>query len=183
MPSDKEISQAQVASGTISLQGQCPSRGYRLRDFTLNSADGKDIHLSDYRGRSNLVLVFAGRAGSASNLLAEIGQHCSQLQGEDAQALAIVQDATDAVVHLAQKLALSFPLLIDEDGRIHREFGATADEGTAAPAVYITDRYGEVFASYRTAVGQALPNVQEILTWLSFVNSQCPECEPPEWPP
>ena len=180
MPSEKESSQAQVASGAISSPGQYPSRGYRLRDFTLKSADGTDIRLSDYRGRSNLVLVFAGSAGTAFNLLAEIGQHDSQLQEEEAQVLAIVQDATDAVVHLARKLALSFPLLVDEDGCVHREFGAAHAEAT--PAIYITDRYGEVFGSYPTAVSQALPTLEEILDWLSFINSQCPECEPPEWP-
>lgn len=24
--------------------------------------------------------------------------------------------------------------------------------------------------------------VKEILGWLAFVNRQCPECSPPEWP-
>jgi hypothetical protein len=35
---------------------------------------------------------------------------------------------------------------------------------------------------YRTRDGQVLPKVAEILSWLEFVNSQCPECDPPEWP-
>ena len=49
-------------------------------------------------------------------------------------------------------------------------------------AIYITDRFGEVFAVFRESEKQAMPSVQEILGWLSFVNSQCPECSPPEWP-
>ena len=65
---------------------------------------------------------------------------------------------------------------------MHREFGAADEAGRPAPAVYITDRYGEVFGSYRSAGGQALPKLEEILDWLAFINSQCPECEPPEWP-
>ena len=49
-------------------------------------------------------------------------------------------------------------------------------------AVYVTDRFGEVFATFRESEKQAMPSVQEILGWLDFVNSQCPECSPPEWP-
>jgi peroxiredoxin len=73
-------------------------------------------------------------------------------------------------------------VLSDGDGRIHREVGASDEQGHAAAAAYVIDRYGEIFAIYRTRDGQALPNAAEILNWLEFVNSQCPECEPPEWP-
>jgi hypothetical protein len=54
--------------------------------------------------------------------------------------------------------------------------------GQAEMAVYVTDRFGEVFATFRESEKQAMPGVQEILEWLTFVNSQCPECSPPEWP-
>lgn len=32
------------------------------------------------------------------------------------------------------------------------------------------------------AAGDNLPSVADVLNWLEFVNAQCPECEPPEWP-
>jgi hypothetical protein len=72
--------------------------------------------------------------------------------------------------------------LVDEDGRIHRPAGAADKEDHPATAIYITDRFGEVFAVYRAAEGQAIPSVREIVEWLSFINSHCPECGPPEWP-
>ena len=49
-------------------------------------------------------------------------------------------------------------------------------------AVYIIDRFGEVFTTFRESERQAMPSVQEILGWLTFVNSQYPECSPPESP-
>jgi hypothetical protein len=73
-------------------------------------------------------------------------------------------------------------VLADQDGRIHRQAGAIGPHGQEAAAVYVTDRFGEVFGVYRTSDGQPLPGVADILSWLEFVNSQCPECEPPEWP-
>jgi hypothetical protein len=44
------------------------------------------------------------------------------------------------------------------------------------------DRFAEVFGAYRSRDGQSLPTTAEVLSWLEFINSQCPECEPPEWP-
>ena len=80
------------------------------------------------------------------------------------------------------RLKLPFVVLSDGDGRIHREVGASDEQGHVAAAAYVIDRYGETFAIYRTRDGQALPSAVDILNWLEFVNSQCPECEPPEWP-
>lgn len=176
------MSQAQIAGGAISSPGQCPTRGYRLREFTLTSADGKQVHLSDYRGRSDLVMLLAGKAEPACVLLAELGHHYSQLREAEAQVLAVFEGSRQEAAGVAENLVLPFPLFVDEDGSVHRQLGATDSEGRPAPALYITDRYGEVFAAYRSAAGQGLPRADEVLNWLAFINSQCPECEPPDWP-
>ena len=81
-------------------------------------------------------------------------------------------------LELAQEANLPFPLLVDEDGRIHRSAGAADKSGHPAIAIYITDRFGEVFAVYRAAEGQTMPSAQEIIKWLTFINIQCPECWP-----
>ena len=46
---------------------------------------------------------------------------------------------------------------------------------TRRQAIYVIDRFDEVFAVYRAAEGQAMPSAWEIVEWLSFINSQCPE--------
>src|SRR5690348_6736490 len=176
------MTQAQTASGMLSPVGQPPQRGYRLRDFQLFTADGRQIRPSDFRAHANLVLIFAGVPTTAMNVLEEIAQHKHELQAEEAQVIAIVQATAAVAAELASTFKVQIPLLVDADGSVHRGFGAAAHDGVPAPAIYITDRYGEVFAAFRTAIGQRLPTFDEILSWLSFVNSQCPECESPEWP-
>ncbi len=176
------MTQAQTASGILSPLGQPPLRGYRLRDFTLAAVDGRQILPSDYRARANLVLIFTGTADMAMNLLKNLAQRNHELLKEDSQVIAVVQGGKEAAIELARALELPFPVLVDENGSVHRQFGAAGRDGAVSPAIYITDRYGEVFGSFRTAIGQRLPSFQEILSWLSFVNSQCPECESPEWP-
>ena len=132
-----------------------PAKGQLIRDFTLTSTLGQEISLSDYRGRSNLVLVFAG--GSVDNpdlkVLAEIAADHNRFQDEQTQVLAIMQCTQERAARISQVANLPFPLLVDEDGRIHRSAGAADKSGHPAIAIYITDRFGEVFAVYRAAQG------------------------------
>ena len=178
------MTQAQFAGGTVDAPQARPEKGQLIRGFTLISALGQPISLSDYRGHSNLVLVLAG--GDSGNpdlvILTEIAANYAQFREQQAEVLAILQCDRERAVQIAHQTGLPFPILVDEDGRIHRSAGAVDGSGHPAVAIYITDAFGEVFALYRTAVGQTMPSVQEIVKWLSFINMQCPECGHPEWP-
>ena len=178
------MTQAELAGGMANAPEARPGKGQLIRDFTLISSLGQPISLSDYRGRSNLVLIFAGGkdGGSDIKILAEIATDYAGFLDEQTQVLAIVQCTREKAARIKAKTNLPFPLLVDEDGRIHRDTGAADKYGQPVTAIYITDRFGEVFAVYRAAEGQTMPEVREIVTWLSFINSQCPECGPPEWP-
>lgn len=50
---------------------------------------------------------------------------------------------------ISQESNLQCPVLADEDGRAHRDLGVQALDGKCAPAVYVTDRYGEFYAVAR----------------------------------
>ena len=179
------MTQAELAGGMANAPQARPAKGQLIRDFTLTSTLGEPISLSDYRGRSNLVLVFAagGEDGSPDlKILAEIAADHARFLDEQTQVLAILQCSKEKAARIKEQANLPFPLLVDEDGQTHRRAGAADNDGHPATAIYITDRFGEVFAVYRAAEGQTMPDSQEIVTWLAFINSQCPECSPPEWP-
>jgi len=176
------MSQAEIAGGQVTLSYELPMKGHRLHDFELKSTPGRHIQLSDYRGWRNLVLVFTDDQQTTAELLSEISRDHEQFKSEEAQVIAVAQCSIEGCARITEQLKLPFPVLSDREGRIHREVGASDQEGHAAAAVYITDRYGEVFGLYRTRDGQTLPRTAEILNWLEFINSQCPECEAPEWP-
>ena len=53
------MTQAELAGGMANARQARPAKGQLIRDFTLTSTLGEPISLSDYRGSSNLVLVFA----------------------------------------------------------------------------------------------------------------------------
>lgn len=178
------MTQSQLAGGSHEPPPVCPIKGQLIRDFTLISALGQPVSLSHYRGRANLVLVLVGEHVGNPDLriLSEIAADYAQFRDEQAEVLAILQSSQQAAVDILRQANPPFPLLIDEDGRIHRSAGAADACGRPSAAIYVIDSFGEVFAVYRTAEGETMPTAQEIVKWLSFINMQCPECEHPEWP-
>jgi peroxiredoxin len=156
----ERMTQAEIGSGTADAPQVRPAKGQLIRDFSLASTDGQKISLSDYQGHFNLVLVFAGGgAGSADlKILAEIAADYGHIQEQQAQVLAVLQCTRKAAARIKREENLPFPLLVDEDGRIHRPAGAADKHGHPATAIYIADRFREVFAVYRAAEGQTMPS-------------------------
>ena len=85
------MTQAELAGGMANVPEARPGKGQLIRDFTLISTLGQPISLSDYRARSNLVLIFGGGDGSSDmEILAEIARDYAGFLDEQAQVLAIV---------------------------------------------------------------------------------------------
>jgi peroxiredoxin len=176
------MSQAEIAGGKVVSSGELPSKGRRFTDFELVSSEGERVMLSDHRGRRNLVLIFADNSEECRNLLSALAARYQEFRDQESEVLAIVHLSTVQADEVKQRSALPYPVLADVDGSIHQSVGAADAQGKDAAAVYVTDRFGEIFAIYRTVEGTRLPSDADILSWLEFINSQCPECEAPEWP-
>jgi peroxiredoxin len=157
-------------------------RGEILPGFTLPDIDGSPVFLESYRGRKNLIVVFAGdEVGEApvTVLIEQLDARAEELTLEAAQVLVVVPSRSAAV---PQRARWAFPVLVDDGAPIHRNVGATDAEGRAAPAVFVTDRFREIYAAYLSRPGSTLLGAKEILDWLVFINIQCPECGVSEWP-
>jgi peroxiredoxin len=157
-------------------------RGEMFPGVTLSVLDGSPVELERYRGRNNLVLIFAGDAlgaGPTSALLEDLVARSAELAAEVTQVLVVV-DSRGAVA--PQGDPGPFPILVDSDAHLHRRVGATDAAGQPAPALFVTDRFREIYATYVSAEGSVLPGGKEVMDWLRFINIQCPECGVPEWP-
>jgi hypothetical protein len=49
--------------------------------------------------------------------------------------------------------------------------------GARAPSALVADRWGEIVYAIATGSVGALPLVDELVEWVTYVQSQCPECE------
>jgi peroxiredoxin len=174
--------QAEIAGRLVAPPEKTPANGALIRDFQLLSVEGKPVLFSEYRGRFNMVLVFVGQSKGANDFLSNLQKHRGELAENEARVLAVLAGSQQRCSELKRSLGLSFEVLADEDGRVHRLLGAVDTEGHICPAVFVTDRFGEVFSAYSARQGKGLPGFEEILSWIDFINRQCPECGAREWP-
>ena len=155
--------------------------GFMIRDFTLESSRGENLGISSFRGRSNLAVVFPGYSNAMRVFLEDVVRHRGELSEQETTTLVIVPHGPE---ERAIPIAAKSPIVVlyDKMHRVHRLSGATGENGRPIPLVYLTDRFGEIVSTYVAPHHSMPPNVEEILRILEFVNHQCPECEPPEWP-
>ncbi len=176
--------QAEIGSATVTSNQSLPSRGHRLADFTLSSSQGAQVSLYDYRGRSNLVLFFAARPETSpeKGLLQALTEHYGEIGDADSEVIAVAAAQPEKAEQIRRNLRLPFPVWADPDLHIHNLVGASGAQGIPAAAFYVTDRFLEVYAAWRSGTGDQLPDVSEVLSWLTYLDSQCPECAQAEWP-
>lgn len=178
--------QAEIGSGKVTAPTSFPTRGHLMPDFTLSSNDGRQVSLYDYRGRSNLVLLFAGRTKDSTDspLLNALAKRYGEIAETDSGVVVVLAEPAAQADDFKRKMhfLVSVPVLCDPDMRVHHAVGASGAQEVPAAALYITDRFLEVFAVWRTGIGDRLPDITDVLSWLNYLDSQCPECTQIEWP-
>lgn len=178
MGADDVMIQAEIGGAARVDPGTGLQRpGYMIRDFILESSPGQNIQISSFRGRANLVLVFPGHSDAMRILLEDAARHSRELIELEATVVVIVPQEQQE-----NTLDPSILVLHDSTHAVHRRYGATDEHGRPVPVVYVTDRFGEIASTYAAPGHMMPPKLEEILNTLEFLNQQCPECEPPEWP-
>lgn len=176
--------QAEIGSAKVTAAESFPTRGHLMPDFTLLSSDGKQVSLYDHRGRSNLAIYFAGSAQDSiiRPLLSALAKRYGELTEADSEVVVVVAGSVGQAEEFRRKIQFPFPVLADTDLRVHNSVGASGAQAVPAAALYITDRFLEVSAVWRTGAGDSLPDISEVLSWLNYLDSLCPECTQIEWP-
>ena len=151
--------------------------GQQVPDFSLRALDGREVRAWSYRNRRNLIVVLIAGAECepCRVLLVDLAHHRQQIDWDEGQVLSIVYGPREEAERLARPDGIDYPLLFDPDGKVFRALGAWTDAGPAAWTAYVTDRDGQIYASYQAGAGRSLPAVAELLEWLSYIAMQCPE--------
>jgi peroxiredoxin len=173
--------QAEIAGRVIAPEGH-PEKGNVLPDFELPSSQGQPVLASAYRGRSNLVLILAADSNLLNGLFSQLETKQQELAENNTRILVMAAGTMQHACELKQELRLNHDLLVDLDGRVHRILGAINAAGQPVPMVFVTDRFGEIFAIFKIDEHKSIPSAEDVLGWLEFINRQCPECGAREWP-
>jgi peroxiredoxin Q/BCP len=129
--------------------------------FTLKSADGNEISLASYKNKKMVVLVFypGDNTPICTKQLCELRDSYEKLRAIDVEVLGI--NAGDSASHerFASKNGYQFPLLVDEDKIVAKEYGQTVAIWGVKRAVFVVDKNGKIIFSQ-----QGKPPVEDIIS-------------------
>lgn len=140
--------------------------------FHLFGRDGM-FDSSSYRRKKNLVLFFL--TDPDISFLGRLDEALKGFRQENGQAAVIVPLSLSLIEELHKKSRLTFPVLSDENKDVMSLFLSVSGAERAA-ALFITDRFGEVFFRSLADCAADLPPLEDIVRSLAFVESQRPEC-------
>jgi peroxiredoxin len=146
------------------------SVGAAAPDFTLKDQNQKEVKLSDFQGKKNVVLVFYPLDWSpiCTNEHACFVNDLKAFEKLDAQVLGISVDSYWSHKAFADKMGIHYPLLADfhPRGAASDKFGVfMADKGITGRAIAIVDRAGKIawFKNYDIPVVPDMKEVSEAL--------------------
>jgi peroxiredoxin len=118
-----------------------PLTGYEAADFTLPDLDGTPHRLSDYRGKVVFLNLWATWCPPCRMEMPAMERLYRRLRERDFVMLAVSADegGRDAVAPFVTEMGLTFPVLLDPQGRLSPRYGVTG-----YPETFIIDRNGQV---------------------------------------
>jgi peroxiredoxin Q/BCP len=98
-------------------------------DFTLQDQDGKEVSLSDFRGRT-VVVYFYPRADTPGCTIQACGvrDRADDYAKAGARVVGVSPDPVEAVRRFADKFDLPFTLLADEDHAVAEAYGTWVEK-------------------------------------------------------
>ena len=109
-------------------------------DFVLKSASGKNIRLSEFKGRVVMLNFWATWCGPCTEEIPHLNKLHKSLDSYDFELLGINLDEDQSKAkHLANKLNVNFPILFDEQKSVSKSFSIDA-----MPTTILIDRSGRI---------------------------------------
>jgi len=144
-------------------------------DFTLNNQDKKEVKLSDFRGKKNVVLVWypLDWSPTCTNEHACFVNEMKSFENLDAEVLGVSVDSVWSHKAYADKMNIKYSLLADfhPRGAMSEKYGVyLADKGITGRAIAIVNKDGKVawFKNYDIPV---VPDVKEVAAALQNVKA------------
>jgi len=123
------IAYSQEKRSSLNEEGtltEAPVPGYLAPSFTLNDTLGQSVSLADYRGRPVVLNFWASWCPPCRAEMPEFQDASAKYKGH-ATVLGIDQGEPHSIVSdFGNSLGISYPLLVDEESIVNREYGVTA---------------------------------------------------------
>ncbi|WP_347060605.1 peroxiredoxin [Blastococcus sp. HT6-30] len=152
--------------------------GTTAPDFTLPDANGEPVSLSDFRGRT-VVLVFYPLDWSpgCSRQLELYQQELAEFDARDAALIGVSADSLYSHGAWAAVRGITFPLLADfhPKGDVAQRYGVWREsDGFSDRALYVIDRDGVIRHAHVSPRVEHLPDIYELFATLDRLTDQQP---------
>ena len=134
-------------------------------DFTLKDGEGDDWTLSNYIGRTIVLLFYPGdNTPVCTAQLCSVRDHWSEYQATGAEVVGISTDTVESHEGFAEKHQLPLRLLSDPDGKVSAAYDMKSWlPGRSARGVVVIDKEGRIAYHKIQAVSLFRPKDDEVL--------------------
>jgi mycoredoxin-dependent peroxiredoxin len=151
------------------------SVGAAAPDFTLKDQSQKEVKLSEFQGKKNVVLIFYPLDWSpvCTNEHTCLVNDMRRFDELDAQVLGISVDSAWSHKAFAEKMGIKYPLLADFQprGAVGEKYGVfLAEKGITGRSIVIIDRSGKI-AWLKNYDIPTLPDIKEVSDALAKVKN------------
>ncbi len=106
-------------TGTEMAQEQAPHEGFLAPDFSLPTASGQQLSLEDYRGKGVIVIFWVTWCHICQREIPMLQDVYEKYRGKGLEILAVdYEESPQTVLSFVDKHGLTFPVLLDQEGRI-----------------------------------------------------------------
>ncbi|RQW07364.1 MAG: thioredoxin-dependent thiol peroxidase [Calditrichaeota bacterium] len=104
--------------------------GDKAPDFTLQSDEGKTVSLSDFTGKSEVILYFYPKDNTSgcTKEACSFRDNQPDFQNKNARVLGVSPDSVESHRKFREKLGLNFTLLSDPDHEVAEKYGAWGEK-------------------------------------------------------
>lgn len=146
------------------------STGSDATDFTLKDGEGNDWTLSNYKGRTVVLLFYPGdNTPVCTAQMCSVRDHWSEYQATGAEVVGISTDSVESHKGFAEKNELPLRLLSDPDRKVSEIYDMNSWlPGRSARGVVVIDKEGKVayhkaqsLSLFRPADGDVLAAIKK----------------------
>jgi len=132
----------------------------RALDFALNDLDGRNVRLSDYKGKTILLYFMATWCPECRTTIPHLKEIYSLYNAKGLVLLTIdVMESREKASAFSKKYSLPFPTLLDGEGKVYQSYGVFG-----VPLTALIDRNGRIICWNCRSLDKLLENQFEVKT-------------------
>ncbi len=112
----------------------------RALDFTLKDLDGRNVNLSDYKGKTVVLYFMATWCPECRGAIPQLKELYASYNPKGLVLLSIdVMESKERAAAFSRKHNIPYPILLDEEGKVYRSYGVGG-----VPVKALIDRAGRI---------------------------------------